>query len=275
MGARQPLTRSGKSFLRIVLVSAMVYLDVSSIDANDFVALAHATEKERKEAVEKLLVTDISNVSKEDVRKITPLNWFEDLFACLVFALGVPGAAFCIPAILLILGYVLGATAVYTGLAMLLFLAFYPAPFKESNLYSWASRTIIKYFSFKIIFPGFIPKGRRTILVAPPHGVFPFGNIVTMLAFPSVMGYPFSGIASSAALRAPIFRQIMEWIGITDANRENCERILNNDGIIGISTGGVAEVFETDAQMEGDGDECIVLYCRKGLVKLAIRTGNR
>ena len=111
-------------------------------------------------------------------------------------------------------------------------------------------------------------------MVAPPHGVFPFGNIATMLAFPSVMGYPFRGIASSAALRAPVFRQMLEWIGVVDADRKNCENILNNDGIIGISTGGVAEVFETDAQMEGNGDECIVLHCRKGLVKLAIRTGD-
>ena len=96
-----------------------------------------------------------------------------------------------------------------------------------------------------------------------------------MLAFPSIMGYPFRGIASSAALRAPVFRQLLEWIGVVDADRKNCENILNNDGIIGISTGGVAEVFETDAQMEGDGDECIVLHCRKGLVKLAFRTGDK
>ena len=33
-------------------------------------------------------------------------------------------------------------------------------------------------------------------------------------------------------------------------------------------------MFETDARMEGDGDECIVLHCRRGLVKLAIRTGT-
>lgn len=215
----------------------MVYLDLASIDANHFVALANASEKDRKAAVEKLLVSDITTISKEDVRKITPLTASEDLFACLVFALGVPGAPFCFPVILALLGYFVGATAVYTGLAILLFLAFYKIKFRDSNLYSWASRTIIKYFSFKIIFPGFIPQGRRTILVAPPHGVFPFGNIITVLAFPSIMGYPFRGIASSAALRAPIFRQMLEFIGVTDANRKNCERILNDDGIIGISTG--------------------------------------
>lgn len=39
---------------------------------------------------------------------------------------------------------------------------------------------------------------------------------------------------------------------------------------MGISTGGVAEVFETDSVT---GDEAVVLRNRKGLVKLAIRTG--
>jgi hypothetical protein len=60
----------------------------------------------------------------------------------------------------------------------------------------------------KVVFHDYIPKGTRSILVAPPHGVFPFGNIITMLGFPSVMGYSFNGIAASAALRTPVFRQV-------------------------------------------------------------------
>lgn len=254
----------------------MVYLDIASIDAETLVALAkEVSEKERRRKLEKFLVKDLSTLKPEDVRNITPISWIEDIFACLVFALGIPGAAFTFPPLLIFLGYAFGASFAYGGIALLLILAFLPTRFKESNLYSWASRTILRYFSFKVIFPDFIPRGRRTILVAPPHGVFPFGNIVTMLAFPSIMGYPFRGIASSAALHAPVFRQMLEWIGVVDADRKNCENILNNDGIIGISTGGVAEVFETDAQTEGDGDECIVLHCRKGLVKLAFRTGDK
>lgn len=39
---------------------------------------------------------------------------------------------------------------------------------------------------------------------------------------------------------------------------------------IGISTGGVAEVFETNSP---SGDEVIVLKNRKGIIKLAFRTG--
>lgn len=45
---------------------------------------------------------------------------------------------------------------------------------------------------------------------------------------------------------------------------------LNNNHTIGISTGGVAEVFETNS---ATGDEVIVLQNRKGIVKLAFSTG--
>lgn len=44
---------------------------------------------------------------------------------------------------------------------------------------------------------------------------------------------------------------------------------LNKNLTLGISTGGIAEMFETSP----DGDEVIVLKNRQGLVKLAFRTG--
>ncbi len=46
---------------------------------------------------------------------------------------------------------------------------------------------------------------------------------------------------------------------------------LNDNRTIGISTGGVAEVFETNTSQEGD--EVVVLKSRKGIIKLAFRTG--
>lgn len=84
------------------------------------------------------------------------------------------------------------------------------------------------------------------------------------------MGYPFRGLAASSALRFPIFKQILCSVGIIDASRHVAQKALEKDPTrtIGISTGGVAEVFETNGE-----DECIVLKERKGLIKLAIRTG--
>jgi hypothetical protein len=61
--------------------------------------------------------------------------------------------------------------------------------------------------------------------VAPPHGVFPFGNITTMIGFPRIFGGHMLGLASSAALKAPIFRQILCSIGAIDASRESATKV--------------------------------------------------
>jgi len=90
-----------------------------------------------------------------------------------------------------------------------------------------------------------------------------------MLIWPSLTGHHFQGLASSAALRVPIFKQILRSIGVIDASRSSARKALENYPFtIGISTGGVAEVFETNAD-----DECVILKERIGLIKLAIRTG--
>jgi Diacylglycerol acyltransferase len=114
------------------------------------------------------------------------------------------------------------------------------------------------------------PRGRPQILVAPPHGVFPYGNLLSMMAWPCyTQGHCFQGLAASAAVTVPIFKQILASIGVIDASRASARRALQHyPYTIGISTGGVAEVFETTAD-----DECILLRERIGLIKLAIRTG--
>jgi hypothetical protein len=90
-----------------------------------------------------------------------------------------------------------------------------------------------------------------------------------MLLWPSLTGHHFLALAANAALRVPGFKQVLGSIGAIDASPKTARKALEEwPYTIGISTGGVAEVFETNA-----GDECILLKERIGLVKLAIRTG--
>lgn len=213
------------------------------------------------------------------IKNITPMSFWEEAAAMLCFALGVPGSVLTLPMIFALVGYVTGYGILKTmlcGFLLLAPLAVIPLKFKEANLYSWISVQIIRYFSFKVIFDDYVPESTPSILVAPPHGVFPFGNIATMLAFPSLMGYSFSGIGSSAIFMTPVFKQMLEWIGTVDANRETCKKILSDgrrNPVIGVSTGGVAEVFETDSNDNDEGEECVVLMNRKGICKLALQTG--
>lgn len=98
--------------------------------------------------------------------------------------------------------------------------------------------------------------------------MFDVGNIITMIAFPSTMGHSFRGLAASAALLTPIFRQFLGTIGCIDASASVAKKTLERNKTIGISTGGVAEVFETNNK-----DQVIVLKSRMGIIKLAFRTG--
>ncbi len=262
------------------------YFDLSSLKPEEFAKIAEAVSPEQRRAA--VLQKTVSwksnnilhkpNLGPNDVLRQEEMSFYEEMICFLLFLFGVPGAVFSFPVLFCLIGLVFPEVGVLKALmyggCISLPLVFYSVGFQEKNLYSWSSIQILRYFSFKVIFDDFVPHERPSILVAPPHGVFPFGNIVTMLAFPSVMGYSFSGIASDAVFRTPMFKQMLEWIGCISASRENVSAVLRGGGVVGISTGGVAEVFETDAdQDDGEGDECVVLMERKGLVKLAIING--
>lgn len=109
---------------------------------------------------------------------------------------------------------------------------------------------------------------RQYIFVAPPHGAFPFGNVCSAVAFPTVAGLTVRSLAATAVIRYPIIRQVMSWIGVIDASRQNAYRALLEGESIGICPGGIAEIFETNLVTES-----LIMRKRKGMVRLALRTG--
>lgn len=80
------------------------------------------------------------------------------------------------------------------------------------------------------------------------------------------------GIAANAILMIPIIGDLLSMIGIVSASRESCRKHLDNGSIIGISSGGIAEIFETNSN-PGSETECIILKSRGGICKLALQTG--
>lgn len=245
------------------------FLDVTSFNYRQFKGLAKMGDEDR---VAKITSLTRSEYTKEDLLKITPMTFVEEFTAVMLFLFGVPGAVFSIPVVLALLGLAVGNVwkTMTFGVLMLLPLSFLPAPISDKALSSWYALQILRYFSFKAVFEERLEKNKPYILVAPPHGVFPFGNIVTMIAFPSVMGFSFDGLAASAAVRMPIFRQLLCSVGGIDASKKVAVKHLNRNRTLGISTGGVAEVFETNSP---SGDQVIVLKSRKGIIKLAFQTG--
>jgi len=222
---------------------------------------------------------DIHNVrvvrkplTKEDFLYVPKMTFKEEIIPCLMLVLGLPGAVFSWPLIFTMIGIAFNSLTIGISIALIVMvpLAIMPVQRKDETLKSWVVLQCLRYFSFKMYYEEKILANKRYILVAPPHGVFPFGNIMALLAFPFVFGFNFRGLATSIAFKLPFFRQLLTSIGGVDASRETATKALTNNLSIGISTGGVAEVFDTNSKT---GDEVILLKERKGLVKLAIKTG--
>lgn len=200
------------------------FLDVTSFSFKEFTALAHMNKSDRTKAI--AAKTKPAGTPKE-LTSVTKMTFYEELVAVLLFLFGVPGAVVSFPVCIVSLGLLIGnmKTAMMIGVAILIPLALAPAPFSAKSLSSWYALQILRYFSFKAVFAETLVENKPYILVAPPHGVFPFGNIATIIAFPSLMGFGFKGLTASAALRLPIFRQFLCAIGAIDASRKSATKV--------------------------------------------------
>jgi 1-acyl-sn-glycerol-3-phosphate acyltransferase len=249
------------------------YLDFCSLSDEEIRKLASGTEQDRAAAC-----STAKDVTHDEILAPAKMGILEEVATMIFLAFGVPNGVFTIPIVTFLIGkFLIGNVSMAFAVlgALLLPLIILPQPFVPSILQSWLAVRVIKYFSFRFIFEDRPPPKnpqdpnyRPRIMVAPPHGVFPYGNILAMIVWPAVTGSTFRGLAASSALRPPIFKQILRSIGIIDASRHIARKAVEDGESLGISTGGVAEVFETN-----EGDECIVLKQRIGLIKLAIRTG--
>jgi 1-acyl-sn-glycerol-3-phosphate acyltransferase len=251
------------------------FLDYCSLSLADVRKMARGSDEDRENPC-----VPVSTVKMEDVTKIQEMSFWDELKCVLFLAFVVPNGVFTLPPVVFFIGKFLVGNVQLTFLVaglLLLPLAILPQPYVPSTLQSWIAIQTCKYFSFRFIMEERPPHPEQSknggtyhprIMVAPPHGVFPYGNILAMLVWPAMVGHNFRGLASSAALRPPIFKQVLRSIGVIDASRHVARKALENGESLGISTGGVAEVFETN-----EADECILLKERVGLIKLAIRSG--
>ena len=218
------------------------FIDFSALSNDEIRALASCEAAQRDAKVEALSAPARSK-TVADFNRVTPMGASEEIAAALTFLLGVPGFALSFPALLALLWATAGPRAAALAALAVAPLAFAPCRFAESNLTSWWALACMRYFSFKGVYRrGRCPfvKGKPFILVAPPHGVFPYGNIATMICYPAFAGFSFKGLASSAVFRTPVIGQLLTWVGAIDASRPSATKALNAGRTIGISTGGVS-----------------------------------
>jgi len=188
---------------------------------------------------------------------IVMLAWF------LFFAVALYGPIIVL--ITLYFDYKVGILLICTGVLI----TYIPSPFIPSICYSYFASLNLKYFSFRAIWKHTCPPGSY-IGVQPPHGLFPFGGILGVFAIPRCTAFFGHGVAATAILNVPFIGNFLRCIGCVDANRMNLKQCLANGQALGISSGGIAEIFETNSE---DGQETIILKSRGGIAKLAIESG--
>jgi 1-acyl-sn-glycerol-3-phosphate acyltransferase len=230
---------------------------------------ASVAAKEREEILRKgsLLSEKGKSFTPEQTRALAPMPWCEELIVVIFWGL-MFAALFVGWLILGILLYVKPKLGVAVC-AVLAGFSFWTNKFSPVAFRSYLATLNLKYFSFRTIWKRTIPPGTY-ISVQPPHGLFPFGGVLGLFAMPRFVGFHARGAAASFILRFPIAGNLLRACGGIDASRNNLRRHLERGDFVGVSSGGIAEIFETNS---ADGTEVIVLKSRGGICKLALQYG--
>ena len=158
----------------------------------------------------------------------------------------------------------------FSLIALSLAISRIPCSFSPSVCCSHIATLNLKYFNYRAIWKETLEPTRRFICVTPPHGLFPIGGILGIFAMPRFTGLFGHGIAATAVLNVPVLGNLLKLLGCIDASKESCVNTLEKGGSIGISSGGIAEIFETNCE---EGVETIILKSRGGICKLALEHG--
>ena len=116
-------------------------------------------------------------------------------------------------------------------------------------------------------------KKDQAIFAIIPHGIVPVS--LGFAALPQIAIDTFGGfrpVVASATNFLPFLRSVLSWIDSIDANKSSVDHALRNGDRIGVSPGGIAEMFEGYPKPGRlPNDECALLKSRKGFVRLALK----
>jgi len=126
--------------------------------------------------------------------------------------------------------------------------------------------------------PEFDPKSSDAMYAFIPHGIFPFGLAFSCLperGYNQTWGL-FRPVVATATRLFPLVRTFIAWMGGVDASRSAVSSALSqpdhNSRRLGISPGGIAEMFESYPKSGyHPNDEAALLKDRNGLFKLAVQ----
>jgi len=155
-------------------------------------------------------------------------------------------------------------------------LAFHPLPRVNHPWLraSFISFALYKYFSYRFCWKGDARQKAQSIGpwlgAGVPHGVLPFANVLCMLGMNSFsfLGVPFLAAPASVVYNTPFLRYLLLLGPSCNVSAGSMGKQLAQGKCIGLVPDGIAGIFKCN-----EDDEVITLKSRKGLAKLALRTG--
>lgn len=226
-------------------------------------------EKERRRRLESISQLSRTAFPPNTCNEQVPMPLHEEIIVVIMWLLFF-GVMLYGPFVLILIG-MFRLDIALTLVVISLTIGLTPTPFKKWMCDHYLATLNLKYFSYRGVWRTTIPPNKRFIVITPPHGLFPFGGILGILAIPRFAGFFPRGLAASVILRIPFVGNLLQFMGVIDAAKANVIEHLQHDEVIGISSGGIAEIFETNA---AEGTECILLKSRGGICKLALETGT-
>jgi len=138
----------------------------------------------------------------------------------------------------------------------------------------------LKYVAFEVVLdenfnrentPKFDLKNDQAIFAVVPHGLFPFP--LALCALPELANRVFGTfrpVVATATLLFPWVRTLLGHLSAVDASKIEVDRALSLGSRIGVSPGGIAEMF---VPLNHPNDEYALLSNRKGIIRMSIKHG--
>jgi 2-acylglycerol O-acyltransferase 2 len=240
---------------------------------------------ELPEADQRKVVEGITKVSgpggfrKDELTAKAPITFLEEAAVICVLAVIFGGPLLLLPTFLYCL--FLGWKACAIWMIVVLVLALHPLPKggrgQQSESEVSASRSaftlaLYRYFSYRFVWSGDTKEQAEKVSAwigaGPPHGVLPFANVLSIPAINTFVFRHFVGAGASVVPRTPFLRY-MSAFGLIDASAKSIAKALDEGTCVGLAPDGIAGIFRCTSD-----DEVVVLKHRKGIAKLALRTGH-
>ena len=238
-------------------------------------------EKDRRRIVEGITRTSSpGGFAKDELAFKAPISFAEEAAVICVLAIVMGGPLVLIPT--LIYGtYIFGWTFCILWLIVVVALSMHPLPRgvrgKQSASEEWLGRTgftlsLYKYFSYRFVWSGDAKELSESVPAwvgaGPPHGVLPFANVLSIPAINTFGFRHFTGAGATVVPRTPFLRY-MTLFGFIDVSAKSIAKALEAGTCVGTVPDGIAGIFRCNAD-----DEVVMLKSRKGIAKLALRTGH-